>query len=236
VGGAVNAALNGGNPFLAGLIGGATAGLLGGMGFPGLDGSLTPALLGTHLGVAATNLAPGNDAVDCGCANNNSLLSLVAAPVSSFKTCVGIGLFTAVGPGQARGPGALANFGVPGHQPGKVAISPAAFGLPFPEPAPGQRLSDAQRAQREQAQRALAMVADQISISALGLRLEGGPASPYTVSDIGDIRVRSSPIVQFDIYGFPSQRAALRFGRQFAETIITMPAFLSCPPGTQEAR
>ncbi len=129
---------------------------------------------------------------------------------------------------------AFARFGIPGHQSGKVAFSPAHFGVPFPEPSPGQDLSKAQEAQRVQAQNALASVLDQISISARGLRLEGGPAGPYGVSDIGDIHVRSSPIVAFDIYGFPSQRAALRFGRQFAETMIMIPAFLSCPPGTQE--
>jgi hypothetical protein len=177
----------------------------------------------------------GGSAPECECADN-SRFGFVLAALSSIKTCVGIALFTAVGPGQAQAGGALAGFGVSGHQPGTVAISPAAFGFAFPEPAPGQRLTNAQLGQRVQAQRALAAVANQISISARGLRLEGGPASPYSVSDIGDINVRSSRIAHFDIYGFPSQGDALRFGRQYAEVRIVMPAFLSCPPGTQEQR
>jgi hypothetical protein len=133
-------------------------------------------------------------------------------------------------------PGALANVGVPGGVNGTVAISPAAFGLPFPEPAAGQPLSQAQRDQRIGTQRILASVANQIIISPEGLKLFGGPSPPYSVSDIGDRNIRSSAIPQFDIYGFPSQQAARQFGVQRIRATITIPAFLSCPPNSTEQR
>jgi len=60
VGGAVNAALNGGNPFLAGLMGGFTAGLLGGLMPPGFESpALGSAAAASHLGVFASSFAPG---------------------------------------------------------------------------------------------------------------------------------------------------------------------------------
>jgi guanyl-specific ribonuclease Sa len=62
VGGAVNAALNGGNPFLAGLIGGFSAGVLGGLMPPGFESpalQLASATAASHLGVFASGFAPG---------------------------------------------------------------------------------------------------------------------------------------------------------------------------------
>jgi RHS repeat-associated protein len=155
-----------------------------------------------------------------------------AACERQTKTCVGIALFSAIGPQQALDPGALATFGVHPNN-GTVAVSPTIFGLPFPE---GQNLTRAQLRQREETQRALAQVAGQITIIPQGLQLHGGPVPPYTVGDIGDIIVRQAPIPQFDIYRFPSRAAARRFGIQDVPTIITIPAELQCPPGFQEQR
>ncbi len=149
------------------------------------------------------------------------------------RTCVGIGRFSAIGPDQALGPGALAAFGIR-PRPGTVAINPAIFGIPFPEPAPGEDLTREQIRQREQAQRMLAQAAEQITIMPEGLRLHGGPGPPFAVSDIGDVIVRRAPRPQFDIYRFPSQEAARRFGIQEVRTTIVIPTILRCPPGFRE--
>jgi RHS repeat-associated protein len=148
------------------------------------------------------------------------------------RTCTGIARFSAIGPLQARGVGALGVH--PGS--GTVAISPAIFGLPFPEPAPGQRLALEQLRQREQTQRILGQIADRIIIQPQGLRLHGGPVPPYTVSDIGDLNIRRSPIPRFDIYRFPTLPAARQFGIQDVQTTITIPTSLTCPPGFTELR
>lgn len=148
----------------------------------------------------------------------------------STKKCLGFARFTAVGPQQANAKGALAVFGIAGHQNGDAAISPEAFGLPFPE---GSNLTPAQYAQRVATQALIAKAAPQITIDPL-LDLStvtGAPLPPYGVSDIGDINVRESVIPQFDIYGFSSNAAALKFGSQIAETIITEPTYLQCPSG-----
>jgi len=146
------------------------------------------------------------------------------------RTCTGVARFSAVGPNQATGEGALSGFGIDPND-GTVAVGPTSFGLPFPE---GARLTAAQRAQREQTKRRLADAAGQITITPQGLNLHGGPVPPYTVGDIGDRIIRQSNVPRFDIYGFPSQQAAQRFGVQDVQTTITIPATLQCPPGFQE--
>ncbi|OGP62909.1 MAG: hypothetical protein A2169_00490 [Deltaproteobacteria bacterium RBG_13_47_9] len=147
------------------------------------------------------------------------------------KTCVGTGRFSAVGPNQATGSGALSGSGVTASL-GTVAVNPAIFGLPFPE----GNLTAAQLEQRRQTQRTLAEVAWLITISPQGLNLRGGPQPPYTIGDIGDINIRQSQIPWFDIYRFPTQQAAVQFGIQYAQTTITIPATWKCPPGFKEQK
>ena len=114
-----------------------------------------------------------------------------------------------------------------------MAVGPADFGLPFPE---GSTLTAEQKAVRIQSQAILAAAAGQIIITPQGLNLYGGPSGPYTVGDIGDINIRQSMTVRFDIYGFPSRKAALQFGIQNAWTTIIMPASFQCPAGLLEVR
>jgi hypothetical protein len=112
-------------------------------------------------------------------------------------------------------------------------MSPAIFGLPFPE---GANLTAEQISQRVQSQRTLAEAASQIRIAPTGLNLQGGPTPPFTVGDIGDINIRRSRIPRFDIYRFPTMPAAMQFGIQDVQTTITVPATLQCPAGFQEQR
>src|SRR5262249_47493035 len=146
------------------------------------------------------------------------------------RTCVGTARFSAVGPNQATGAGALSGFGV-NPISGTVAVSPASFGLPFPE---GAHLTAAQIRQRVQSQQTLAQAAGQITITPQGLNLNGGPTPSYTIGDIGDRNIRQSAIPRFDIYRFQSQQTALQFGIQDVRTTITLPATLQCPPGFRE--
>lgn len=114
---------------------------------------------------------------------------------------------------------------------GTVAVDPKIFGIPFPEATPGQGLTPGQVAQRSDSRRILAAAARAIRISPQGLRVENGPAPPYSVSDIGDRNIRNSQIPRFDIYRFNTLQAAIQFGRQDVVTDITIPGYLSCPPG-----
>jgi RHS repeat-associated protein len=139
---------------------------------------------------------------------DNDPINMVDPSGLSCKKCVGVARFSAVGPSQATGTGALSGFGVR-PKSGSVAVSPADFGLPFPE---GSSLTAAQISQRIQSQRMLAEAARQIRILPIGLNLRGGPASPYTVGDIGDKNIRNSKTPRFDLYGLPTQKQALQFG------------------------
>ena len=63
----------------------------------------------------------------------------------------------------------------------------------------------------------------------------GGPAPPYSVSDIGDINIRSSSGTRFDIYAFPNATANT-FGIQNSNaTTYVIPAVTGahCPSGSQ---
>jgi RHS repeat-associated protein len=159
------------------------------------------------------------------------LVNLQQKLQSQRTRCEGNAEFSAVGPSQATGPGALAGFGIKGHTPGGVAVDPRVFGFSYPS---GNSRADIR--QRVASQRALAAVASQISIAPQGLNLPaGGPAPPYTVTDVGDVNIRrAGRIPRFDIYGFPSDQAARQFGRQTAKTIITVPGRMSCPTGFKQ--
>lgn len=126
------------------------------------------------------------------------------------------------------GAGAFTAFGVPGHQPGTVAISPADFGLDFPEV--GRNVVR----RRTATQAFLAPLLGQIRIAPEGLNLHGAPAPPYGVSDIGDRNIRRASGTNFDLYGFPTDQAAKQFGVQRVRTTITLPRVLNCPEGFQE--
>ncbi len=138
----------------------------------------------------------------------------------SPTTCSGEATFSAVGPDQATDAGALAAFGIPGHQTGGVAVNPAIFGLPLPGGKGNIGV-----------QRQLAGMSPFISIYPNGLNLYGGPHPPYAISDIGDRNIRNSASPRFDLYGFPSQKSALQFGRQIVPTIILVSGGLPCPTG-----
>jgi RHS repeat-associated protein len=135
------------------------------------------------------------------------------------KVCHAMIRFSAVGPRQAQGAGALAAWGIKGHSPGGNAVNPAVFGFPF----------DSTR-ERIAAQKAIATSGRTVAIDPAGLRLEGAPSGPYFISDVGDIHIRGSNIPRFDLYGFPSQKSALEFGVQTVPTEIRgVPASWDCP-------
>ena len=131
-------------------------------------------------------------------------------------TCKGTATFSAVGPlPQAPGDSAFA----PGTKPanGTVAIAGAkTFGF-------------GRQALREGK-------AGAIKINPQGLddllKETGGPLSPYTVGDYGDVNIRNAPGSRFDIYRFSTQKGALTFGKRTVPVIITVPAGGHCPPGT----
>lgn len=58
----------------------------------------------------------------------------------------------------------------------------------------------------------------------------GALGTDYTIGDVGDKNVRSSSKTRFDIYRFSTQKDALGFGKQEADTTITgVPDDWSCP-------
>jgi hypothetical protein len=136
------------------------------------------------------------------------------------NACTGEAKFSAVGPGQATDLGALAAFGIPGHQTGGVAVNPAIFGLPLPGGKGNIGV-----------QRQLAGMSPFISIYPAGLNLYGGPQAPYFISDIGDKNIRNSATPRFDLYGFPTLKSAQQFGIQTVPTTILVTGGLPCPTG-----
>ncbi|MFA7060096.1 MAG: RHS repeat-associated core domain-containing protein [Pedobacter sp.] len=136
-------------------------------------------------------------------------------PLGLEKTCVCQVTFSAVGPKQAVGYGAL------GIKPpnDSVAIGPASFGLPYTTIA-----------ERNATQNEIRANIDNIQISAPGLSqyLTGG--TTFTIGDIGDRNIRNSPTTRFDIYRFETQKDALDFGKQSVQVTITgVPDKWSCP-------
>lgn len=136
-------------------------------------------------------------------------------PLGLDKTCRCKATFTAVGPNQAKGNGAL---GTPPPK-GSVAVNPGSFGLPYgsiPE--------------REAAQKILRTSGASISISAPGL-IGSTPGTTFSIGDVGDRNIRNSPDTRFDIYRFDKQKDAINFGRQTVDVTITgVPDELRCPP------
>jgi RHS repeat-associated protein len=144
----------------------------------------------------------------------------------SPTACSGEATFSAVGPDQATGAGALAVFGILAHQRGGVAVDPAVFGLPLPGTLRGNTA----------VQRQLAGMSPFISIYPSGLNLWGGPSPgspgpPYFITSIGDKNIRNSTIPRFDIFNFPSRGAADWFGKQTVPTLIVVSGGLPCPRG-----
>jgi RHS repeat-associated protein len=136
------------------------------------------------------------------------------APKVTF-TCQGTAAFSAVGPNQATSGGALAPQVSPAK--GTVAIAgESTFGI-----GKGR----------------LRSFAPFISIAPQGLNAllqqTGGPAGPYSVSDIGDQNIRNSSVARFDIYRFDTQKGALAFGLRTTATTIEVPAISGahCPEG-----
>ena len=123
--------------------------------------------------------------------------------------------FSAVGPNQATGIGAL-GISPPNDS---VAISPAVFGLPY-----------STIAQRVATQKDLINNMDDVTISAPGLSeyMDGG--TTFTIGDVGDQNIRNATSPQFDIYRFATQQDALSFGKQTVPATITgVPDNWSCP-------
>lgn len=140
-----------------------------------------------------------------------------AAPETIY--CEGPATYTAVDDKQAQGKGALysehGRYSIRGGTPGTVAVQPGFLGLNKAK---------------------LRQYGGQIEISPQdGGRVAdtSGPAGPYSVSDIGDANVRGTPGVAFDIYRWPDNRSARRFGRASFPTTISFPADIgaACPPG-----
>jgi RHS repeat-associated protein len=140
---------------------------------------------------------------------------------SNTTVCSGPSQFTAVGPEQALGQGALSFYGIPGHQSGGVAVNPAVFGIQV-----GTKGATA----------ALSGFAFNSAIIPQDLRTSGFPGPPYKVTDIGDENVLSNMPFQFDLYGaphgLPTTEEAYQFGRQptTAFVVVNDPNF-ACPSG-----
>jgi hypothetical protein len=137
---------------------------------------------------------------------------------TDVKTCKGNFEFSAIGPDQALGTGALGlGFKPPNDT---VAIDPARFGLPYTTIA-----------ERVATQKLLRDIYGKIQVSAPGLsnHLTGG--TTFSISDVGDEIIRKNKNPRFDIYRFVTQKEAEKFGRvKGMETVITgVPAAWKCP-------
>ena len=147
--------------------------------------------------------------------------NLTPAPSNGTTTCVGPGFASAVGPRQAPytgHSGALYSktqqYSIAGGAMGTVAVPPKFLGL-------------SKASLRQYGNSIFISFADNGEIAN-----SGGPAGPYTVSDIGDINIRNSRI---DIYRWPGpgNKAANAFGKRPYTTTITFPTASggSCPQG-----
>ena len=135
-------------------------------------------------------------------------------------------------PDQALDKGALFAFGLPGHQPGGVAVNPANFGINLPGTEKGN----------EAAQRRLASLASSVAIVPQDLTrfVRYGaptlPSPPFKITDIVNKHERDNPGPNFDLYGFPSFQDAHSFGRNRIPTFLVVDANQPCPQDFQEVR
>jgi hypothetical protein len=146
------------------------------------------------------------------------------APQPKVKNlnCQGNAQYSAVGPNQAQGDGALHSdnpnsASIDGGTQNTVAVKRGFLGLT--------------RAQLRQ-------YGTQIGITPSDNGMiagSGGPsASSFSVSDLGDRNVQNAPGVRFDLYRFSSQAQALQFGLRRFNTNIKLnnaPKNAHCPPG-----
>jgi len=137
-----------------------------------------------------------------------------AVPQSGQRiTCTGLATFTAVGPNQAQGDGALysqypaqAGGSIKGGTFGTVAVQNGFLGL---------------------STRQLRTYGTQIFITPGNQGLiskYGGPTGPLSVSDYGDANIQATSGLAFDIYRFPTRPDALGFGRRTMSVTISFPA------------
>jgi RHS repeat-associated protein len=136
---------------------------------------------------------------------------------SSRKACTFSAKFSAVGPRQARGIGAL-GFKPPNDS---VAVNPGIFGLPY-----------GTYTERAATQAMLRANVPYIRVSAPQLAnfLSGG--TTFTIGDVGDANIRNSGTPRFDIYRFATKSDALDFGLQTADvTVSGVPKAWLCPGG-----
>jgi hypothetical protein len=136
--------------------------------------------------------------------------------------CVVTATWTGVGPDQATGDGALYSrfdqYSIRGGTPGTVAVKKGFLGLSTKD-------------LRQWGTQIYVMPADDGAIA----NNMGSPGL-YTVSDYGDRSLQNDSGDRFDLYRFPTNRAALSFGRRTMTTTIVFPAASGgqCPAGTEQ--
>ncbi|MHB8859985.1 MAG: NHL domain-containing protein [Thermoleophilia bacterium] len=155
----------------------------------------------------------GGDANLYGYVGNNPITFVDSLGLA--KTCTCQAKFSAVGPNQAVGKGAL-GISPPNDS---VAINPASFGLPYDTIA-----------ERIATQKLIRANIGNIQISAPGLSefLTGG--TTFSIGDVGDGNIRNSKSTRFDIYRFETIEDALGFGIHTVPVTITgVPDDWACP-------
>lgn len=146
-----------------------------------------------------------------------------AGPVRDTTTCVGVASYSAVGPHQAHGKGALYSrtgaFSIEGGASGTVAVKRGLLGLSK------AKLREFGRAIR---------VLPQDSGALMGT---GGPERPFTVSDLGDRDIQDARDVRFDVYRWEARERADDFGVRRFRTVIVFPTVSGgrCPEGWRVA-
>ena len=136
-----------------------------------------------------------------------------------MTTCIGPATYTAVGPGQATGDGALYAKGgadpLRGGTPGTAAVQRGFLGL-------------STRQLRDHGRQIQITPDDDGAVAKTG-----GQGGTYTVSDYGDRNVQGTNGTAFDLYRWDTQKGALAFGRRRLPTTISFPADIGgrCPTG-----
>ena len=151
-------------------------------------------------------------------------LGAARARVPGTITCVGMASYTAVGPHQAHGNGALysrtAEYSIEGGVVGTVAVKRGLLGLSRPQ-------------LRQYGTQILVFPQDSGVLT--GTR---GPSRPFTVSDFGDRDIQDARGERFDVYRWTSRMEADQFGIRKFTTRITFPAASGgrCPAGWRERK